>query len=248
MNIEDPLVTLLIALVLNFAAGALALRLKYVDRSGFYAGVVVGMTVTVFFGWQAFAILFSFFLVGSLATRFRNATKTKLGVAQKNRGVRSARHVIANGGVPFLLACAIAIAADYNQVYQAYFAAMTAALATALGDTLSTELGQVYGKKCYLLITMERVKVGTEGAVSYEGTMWGIAGAASLAVLAAVLGMFPQYPVKTTVLVILAALIANLVESIVAGIFGQFGRSANEFLLNFANTAIGAGLCFFFVL
>ena len=247
LNIDATWFLILLAAVINVAIGTMAFRLKLVNRSGLYTGVALGFTVFVCFEWQGFLILLTFFSLASTATRFRMDQKTKLGVSQKQGGARSAKHVIANGGIPFFLACAIAVATEYDMVYQAYFAAFTASLATALADTLSTEMGQVYGKKCYLLISMERVKIGTEGAVSYEGTLWGIGGAVFLAALAAMLGMFPHFPVKTAVLVSFAAVIANLVESIIAGIFNQFDRSPNEFVLNFINGAIGASLCFFFV-
>lgn len=246
LNIDNPLI-ILIALVLNIVIGFLAYKFKLVDKSGFYTGVIIGSAVYVSYGWEGFLILFSFFALGSLATKFKSKKKQAMGVAQKKEGMRSAKHVIANGGVPFILACAIAVATDHNQVFQTYFAAFATAVGTALGDTLSTEMGQVYGKRTYLLITMERTKAGTEGGVSFEGTMWGIAGSAFLAIIAALLGMFPLYPIKTAVLVTFAAVIANLIESIVSGVFNQFEKSPNEFLLNFSNTAIGAGLCFFFV-
>ena len=246
LNIDNPLI-ILIALAVSGIIGLLAYKAKMVDKSGFYTGVIIGAAVFVSYGWEGFLILLVFFTLGSVATKFKSRKKQTMGVAQKKGGMRSAKHVIANGGVPFVLACALAVATDYNQVFQVYFAAFTAAVGTALGDTLSTEMGQVYGKKTYLLITMERTKPGTEGGISFEGTMWGIAGSALLATIAAVMGMFPHYPIKTAVLVTFAAVIANLIESIISGIFNQFEKSPNEFLLNFSNTAIGAGLCFFFV-
>jgi hypothetical protein len=59
--------------------------------------------------------------------------------------------------------------------------------------------------------------------------------------------MFPLYPIKTTIVVLFAATIANLIQSIIAGIHNPFEKSPNEFWLNFINTILWAGLCFFFV-
>ena len=247
---DDPLM-IFFAFLLNILIGFGAYKGKFVDKSGFYTGVAVGLVVFIAFGWEGFFILFAFFALGSAATKFKNSEKKKLGVAQSKDGQRSAKHVIANGGVPFILACAYLVSSVYQdfdqRTFEPYFAAFAAAVATALADTLSTEMGQVYGKKCYLLITMERVKVGTEGAVSIEGAYWGMAGAGLLSVMALVMSKFEYYPIKTTVLIFFAAVIANMIESIIGGVFNQFERSANEFLLNFSNTAIGAALCFFFM-
>lgn len=246
LNIEDPMI-LLIALAVNIIVAFLAYKAGHVDKSAVVIGCFYGTTIFVAFGWQGFLILLTFFILGSMATKHKLDKKQQMGVAQKKGGARSALHVLANVTVPFLLACSILVTRDYQEIYQLYFATFTASLATAFADTVSTEMGQLYGKKFYLLITMERVKVGTEGAVSTEGSMFGVGACLLLASMAAVLGMFPTYPVKTTILITFAAVISNLVESILGGIFHQFGKSANEFIFNFINTAVGAGLCLFFL-
>lgn len=246
---NDP-ITFLIALAVNLPIGIASYKAKLVDKSGLLSGLAIGIAVYLAFNWEGFLIIFAFFALASAATKFKRKEKAMIGVAQEKGGQRSAKHIIANGGIPFILSCAYIVTSYYQfdqRVFEPYFAAFVASVATAFADTLSTEMGQVYGKKCYLLITMERVKVGTEGAVSLEGSYWGMAGAALLSIMALAMGKFEYYPIKTTALIFFAAVIANVIESIIGGIFNQFERSANEFLLNFSNTMIGAGLCFFFM-
>jgi len=48
-----------------------------------------------------------------------------------------------------------------------------AALATATADTTASEIGQLVGRRAFLPLTLRRVPVGTEGAISLEGTLAG---------------------------------------------------------------------------
>jgi uncharacterized membrane protein len=90
---------------------------------------------------------------------------------------------------------------------------------------------------------MERVKPGTEGAVSLEGTVLGFGASAALALMAWPLRPLNySYELRAVVLVAMAAIIANLVESIVGGLYHQFGKESPETLMNFGNTVLGAAL------
>ena len=63
-----------------------------------------------------------------------------------------------------------------------FLLAALAAFATAASDTVASEIGQAYGRTHVLITTFRRVPAGTDGAVSIEGTLTGIA--ASVAVTA----------------------------------------------------------------
>jgi uncharacterized protein (TIGR00297 family) len=79
---------------------------------------------------------------------------------------------------------------------------------------------------------------GTEGAVSLEGTLGGLAGAALVAGTGAMLGLF-EWPVA--VLVAVAGLLGSLAESVIGTVAERRGWLDND-LLNALNTAIGAAL------
>ena len=68
------------------------------------------------------------------------------------------------------------------------FAPGLAALAEAAADTVSSEVGQVFGGQPRLITTLRRVKPGTEGAISLLGSLAG-AGAAALVALAGSLAL-----------------------------------------------------------
>jgi uncharacterized protein (TIGR00297 family) len=60
----------------------------------------------------------------------------------------------------------------------------SASFAAKLADTVSSEVGKAYGRKTFLITTFQSVPAGTEGAVSLEGSLAGVAAAAGMAGLA----------------------------------------------------------------
>ena len=109
-------------------------------------------------------------------------------------------------------------------------------LATKLSDTLASEIGKAYGKTCYLSTTLKRVPPGTEGAVSLEGTLAGVAGSLVVAGYAAAVGLVPTWPALPVAAA--AAFVATTCESWL-GASVQGGFFTNE-VINFINTLIGA--------
>ena len=129
----------------------------------------------------------------------------------------------------------LALATGYPELF---LVAMTAAFATATCDTVSSEIGQAYGRHYYLVTTFKPVSAGTDGAVSLEGTLAGIAGALVLGGVAWGVGMISLGGV---LVVVAAAFIGATAESYLGATFEKAKLIDNE-LVNFANTVIG-GLC-----
>jgi uncharacterized protein (TIGR00297 family) len=111
-----------------------------------------------------------------------------------------------------------------------------AALATAAMDTVSSELGPLYGRVTLLLPTFRRVKPGTEGAVSLEGTLLGLAAACVIAAGAMILGLghLPSWWI-----VPVSAVAGTTVESLL-GAAGWGKTSTSSAWLNVMATAVGA--------
>lgn len=72
--------------------------------------------------------------------------------------------------------------------YDLFQLGFVASFCSKLSDTVSSEIGKAYGKTTYLITTMRLVPAGTEGAVSAEGTLAGVAAALFFSVLALVIG------------------------------------------------------------
>jgi len=109
------------------------------------------------------------------------------------------------------------------------------ALFSCPGDTLASEIGKAYGKTCYLSTTLKRVPPGTEGAVSLEGTLAGVAGSLVIAGYATAVGLVTPAMVPVAAV---AAFVATTCESWLGATL-QGGIFTNE-VINFINTLIGA--------
>lgn len=224
----------LAGLALNAAVAAIAGALRVVRPSGAVAGFAFGSVVFAFGGFPAYALLWIFFLGGTLATRFGRRRKEAMGKAEEAGGRRGAANVVANVSVA---AFCVAIAGLSPGDAAAWRLAAAAALATALMDTMGTEVGQAIRTPTVLLPDFRRVPPGTDGAVSVAGTAAGLAAAALVAAAAAGLSWIGPFPAAA--LVVAAASAGTVVESLL-GREGAPWRVSNGHVLNFLNTLVGA--------
>lgn len=81
---------------------------------------------------------------------------------------------------------------------------------------MSSEIGKAYGRTTILLTSFKVVPRGTEGAVSLEGTLAGIAGSVVIALVAWYFMLIPYLDIP---IVIVAAFLANVVESVIGSTF-----------------------------
>ncbi|MEO8055437.1 MAG: DUF92 domain-containing protein [Acidobacteriota bacterium] len=221
-----------VALGINAAVAGLAAALRVVRSSGALAGALLGTVVLGFGGAGLYVLLWVFFLGGTLATRFRKARKEAMGKAEDSGGRRGVANVLANVSVPAFCA----LAAGLGPHGGALRLAAAAALATALMDTVGTEVGQAFASPTVLLPDFRRVPPGTDGAVSVAGTFAGLAAAALLAAVGVA-----AFVLTTTgaAAVVLAALLGTVLESLL-GRAGAPWRVSNGHVLNFVNTLAGA--------
>jgi uncharacterized protein (TIGR00297 family) len=172
------------------------------------------------------------------ATRFGRRRKEALGIAEDRRG-RRASQVAANLGVAVVAGIPLGGAYAFRSTLppgHAALAAMLAAMAEAVADTLSSELGQVLGGDPRLLTTLRRVPPGTDGAITWMGTLAGCAGAAGIVSIghAALLLSRPQ------ALVALGAAIGGLFFDSVLGAFPERRGWLNNDAVNALSTLFAA--------
>jgi len=220
------------ALLINlFLAGA-APVVGLVSFSGALGGLIIGAAIILAAGPAAYALLVAFFIIASAATKLGYRHKQKLGVAQEAGGRRGALHAAAN----CVVALGCAFAWRFSGGAYLWELAYAGAFAAALSDTVSTELGQLYGRTPILITSFRRVPVGTEGAVSLEGTLSGLVSGAVLGFLAAGIGFLAGF--RDAAAVTVAAFVAMLAESYFARLVNTKGLG-NE-VANLFNTAVGA--------
>ncbi len=190
--------------------------------------------------------MIAFFVVGSLVTKVGYRVKAARGIAQEKGGARGWKNAWANGGVPALLALLAGawnatgggLASLGEHAPWLFALAYASSVATAAADTCSSEIGKAYGRRTFLITTLRPVPPGTEGAVSLEGTLGGLGGAALVALTGWAVGLLPGAAVP---LVAFAGLLGSLAESVIGTVAERRGWLDND-LLNALNTAIGAAL------
>ena len=77
----------------------LAFRLRYLDRGGAMAGIVIGIIILIGFGWPALIIMIVFFTFSTFSSRLRYNYKRQLGFGEEKGGKRGWRNTLANGGI-----------------------------------------------------------------------------------------------------------------------------------------------------
>jgi len=224
--------TILLAVAINALLALGFRRGGLVDRSGMIAGLCVGVLTMVFAGWRGFLILTAFFVLGSGATRLGLRRKERLGIAQEKKGARSARHALANCGVAVYLAFLVASSREPL----VFALAFVCAYATAAFDTVSSEIGRAYGGRPVLITTLRPVPPGTDGGVSWVGTLAGLGAAGLIAVLAIATGFLGP---ERAAIVLAAAFIGSTADSILGATLETRGLIDNE-AVNFSNTLVGA--------
>jgi uncharacterized protein (TIGR00297 family) len=220
-----------IGAAVNAVLAIAAFAARGVDRSGALCGWCLGVALYAFAGWRGFSLLLLFFVLGTMCTKIGYAKKALLGIAQERGGRRGAKHAIANTGAGVIFAF-LAIATPYHTIFAL---ALVAAFATAAADTVSSEIGQAFGRTTYLVTSFKRVPPGSEGAVSLEGTLAGVAASTVIAAFAAAVSLI-TWP--GAAIVVAAAFVGTTLESYLGATLQRTDVIDNE-VVNFANTLAG---------
>ena len=230
----DMLARLPWAVAVNGVISWLGYRARTVSRSGSIGGALIGIVVYAAGGWRAWLMLFITFLVAAVASRPGMKRKVLLGIEEERGGRRGAGNAFANCGVAALAAVAAVTTPDRA----ASWIAFVAALAAGGSDTVASEIGKAWGKSTFLVTSFGRVKPGTPGAMSLEGTTAGVVSAFALALIAVALG----HITATMILAVVAGATAGaLVESVLGATLEGPGILNND-MLNFINTAVAAAV------
>ncbi len=173
-----------------------------------------------------------FFIAGSWATGWHKDEKN----INEASNPRTAWQVLANGGVAVVLAIISFIKSDQSPLL---LVMMAGSFASAMADTLSSELGMVYGKRFFNIITFKKDQRGLDGVVSIEGTLIGIAGAF---VTAIIFWLFTDWG-RALFIITSAGFLGNLVDSALGALFERKKLIGNN-TVNFLNTLTGAVVCY----
>lgn len=182
LGIEISTIGIVVAIAVTALLGYVSYALGTASIPGMITGMLLALVTIVLGGYEWFVLLIAFFAIGGLSAKFRYEQKRVRGVAEDNEGARGSGNVLGNSAVALVAVLGYAATPDPLTLPSGlFFFAFAGAIATAMADTLSSEIGGVYdGPR--LITTGERVPPGTDGAITWQGELAGFAGALVVAV------------------------------------------------------------------
>jgi uncharacterized protein (TIGR00297 family) len=214
----------------GFAAAARFLR--GVTTAGAAVGGVVCFLLMLAASWGGFAVLCTVFMMTWVATRVGYRRKQQLGSAER-RGGRNAGQVLANLGISAVAALFYIWLHDPRLLL-----ALSAALSEVAADTLSSEIGTVLGGTPRLLTTWGAVPAGTDGAITWLGTLVALFAALLVSLVGAITHVFP---IRELLTCMAAAIFGALFDSLLGATLERKGVLGNNGV-NFLSTASAATL------
>lgn len=214
------------------ATAILGFVFKKIDFKGAFLGAILAILIFYAGGPECLLALFLFFIFGSYASWWKIDKKKLYKLVQENDGKRDISNVLANGGAAGLLSITAIVLPNFQN---SIILMIMASFATACSDTLSSELGNVYGKKYFDILTIKPSKRGLDGTVSVHGLWFGLIGSLLIA-----LGTFPFHKeYKTTLIITICGFSGNVIDSILGSTLQRKGY-INNHQVNFLATLIGA--------
>ena len=153
-------------------------KARVLDSSGVAAAVFVGLTVGVLGHWIWLLILLSFLASSHLATKWKFEEKKARNMSESDDGHRSWMNVIANGGIPTL----IATLAFLTENWELGIWVFGAAVAVATSDTFASEFGCL-DDNVRMITNFKKCEAGINGGFSRTGQLAALLGAAIMSVL-----------------------------------------------------------------
>jgi len=225
---------LAVAVVATVGFAVMARALRGVNRSGAVAGGFAGLLLFAGGGPGAFAALAVLFAMTWGATRLGYQRKLALGLAERKEG-RTAWQILANLAVAAI--SAVVYSATGNRVW---LLATLAALAEAATDTVASEVGQFRGDRARMITTWEQVPAGTDGGITIEGSVAGLAAGFVMATIGSLGRMISPAQIWIP---IAAGFAGMLIDSVLGATLQRRGWISNQGV-NFMGTLAAAALAY----
>lgn len=161
---------LYLSAILVALAPACLLLFKHniLTRRGSFVAFLLGFYFAGIQGWHWLMPVLLFFLSSAAFTKLRHEIKG----AGKKSTARNAWQVIAN--IIWALISSAFFLFTRNEIFLFFFIAFVAAVTA---DTWASEIGPLLNKRCFSLSKMRTVPAGTNGGISFFGSMAALIGA-----------------------------------------------------------------------
>ena len=210
----------------------LSILLKKLTLPAALTGGALGVGIFMGSGYWGIVMMTVFFLTGVIVTSWKLDVKQQNGLAEINKGRRTAGQVLANAGLPAIIGIIAWRCPACNMDAPLLIAAC---FASATADTVSSELGNVYGSRYYNILTLRKSVRGLNGVVSAEGVLLGIGGSLLIALIfSAAFGWS-----FNSGIVIVAGTAGNFADSVLGASLERKNYLNND-AVNFLNTCIAA--------
>ena len=154
-------------------------KYRVLDRLGVYAAAALGLVVGGLGHWTWLVILLGFLGTSHKATKWRFDEKAAKGLSESSDGHRSWGNVVANGGLPGLVAIISWSLGDHENGLWIF----AASVAVAASDTFASEIGCL-DERVRMITTMKKCEAGLNGGFSPNGQIAAFVGSSIIAVLA----------------------------------------------------------------
>ncbi len=225
-----------IGFIINFLLIFIFRRYPIMTKGGWMSAGVLGTLLWGSLGWKGWMSVVLYLLLGSLVTKVGFKYKNKLGIAEKRGGRRGPENVLGSASTGLFLALMIKLNLANLTLLKVGFAASFAA---KLADTFGSEIGKRYGKNTFLITTFKKVRQGTEGAISLEGTIASLFGALIMSFAMFILGFITIE--KGFFIVCFSGFAATIFESFIGAKFQDKFNLSNE-AVNAIQTSFSATL------
>lgn len=203
-------------------------KIKSLDFAGMVVAIIFGILAYMFGGWPnnagalyTLGIVVLFFVVGDLSTRLG---RTKM--AEKHEQ-RTTENIIGNGGAALL-------ALFFQQPL-----AFHGAFASALADTMSSEIGMLSKQKPKLITNFQPVTKGTDGGVTMLGMLAAFVGA----LIIATFYFYFSRKAEVALIILISGFVGSVVDSLLGATLERKG-SLNNMQVNFFACTAGAFIAY----
>ena len=204
-------------LIVLLIFSAISFKRRLLDRDGTIIANIMGLAIYLLGGISSFLTVLLFFTVAELATK---VGRSAIGSEHERRTIGN----IMGNGAPAL----IALALGSNIAFYG-------AIAAALSDTLSSEIGLLSKRKPRLITNFKEVEPGTDGGVTVLGFLAGLIGAFFIAAI----GAFIYKNIFIVIIITISGFIGCIVDSILGAAF-EIRGILNNTQVNFLGSASGA--------